>query len=447
MKALWFIQAALFIALQAMPQNSQVKGSKYAGKADSIQCARKLAAFSSAFKKNDYSKAVLPWREIYSKWPGSSESVYQNGVTMYKSFLEAESDSLKRSAYCDTIMMIYDQRIANFGGGGKVFASKGLDLLHYRKDLQREGYGYLKYSVETEGQASGLDVLTEFIAAGASLNRNGLLSNSELRKDYLNTCKLLDAKMNPKNAKANAAVKEARDRIDYSIAGSRALSCREISALFLPKFNSRKNDLQYLKNLRNTLSLGGCEEQSFYADVSERIFQLDPSTVSAYSLAHIYLQIRDYDKCIRYYELAADSALTTDERAQCCYELSVVINNNLHQPRNALRWVNEAISLKPAWGDACIMLAIVYASASGEFDDSIRRKAVYWLAVDILEKARAIDPGVTKKADKLIEEYSEYFPDIEEIFSSRLVEGGSYPIGGWIDRTTTVRARKTGNGD
>jgi tetratricopeptide (TPR) repeat protein len=444
MKALLFIQAAILIAVQAFPQTEAARVSKYGKGADSVRCVRNLSVYSAYYKSNDFEDAIGPWREVFNNCPASRESLYQNGVNMYKSFLEAETDTARKSAFCDTIMMIYDQRIAYFGGEGKNLGRKGRDLLHYRgdqgEDVLREGYGYLKRSVELEGSASTPEILAEFISAGIALHGKGLLSAEQLRRDYFKTSQLLEAQM---NGKTLAKAREAKDYIDFNIPGSKVLSCDELTRIFQPKFLAAKNDIRILKNLGIALGKGDCEDTRLYADVAEKMYNLQPSSISTYRLAHIFLQIRDYDKCIRYYELAADSSRTTDDRAKCCYELAILLNNQLRQPENAVKWANEAISLKPAWGDACILLGIIYASSSGSFEEPIKQKAVYWLAVDILEKAKAVDPSVAKKADKLIAEYSGFFPDIEDVFFYNLTEGGSYSVGGWINRSTTVRAKKT----
>jgi len=49
---------------------------------------------------------------------------------------------------------------------------------------------------------------------------------------------------------------------------------------------------------------------------------------------------------------------------------------------------------------------------------------------------------VAEKANSLINDYSAYFPSVEDVFFNSLQEGQSYSIGGWINRTTTVRGRK-----
>jgi hypothetical protein len=57
-------------------------------------------------------------------------------------------------------------------------------------------------------------------------------------------------------------------------------------------------------------------------------------------------------------------------------------------------------------------------------------------------KAKAIDPGVSGEANKLIGQYSQYMPSREDIFQRTLTEGASFYVGCWIQESTTIRAAK-----
>ncbi|MPM76955.1 hypothetical protein SDC9_123954 [bioreactor metagenome] len=66
---------------------------------------------------------------------------------------------------------------------------------------------------------------------------------------------------------------------------------------------------------------------------------------------------------------------------------------------------------------------------------------VYLVAVDKLQKARAVDPSVASKANSLINRYSAAFMDTETAFMMGIKSGETVFIPGWIGESTTVRLR------
>ena len=59
----------------------------------------------------------------------------------------------------------------------------------------------------------------------------------------------------------------------------------------------------------------------------------------------------------------------------------------------------------------------------------------------MFKKAKSVDPNVTAQANQLITDYSQYFPTKEELFFRSITEGDSYTVGGWINKSTTARAK------
>jgi tetratricopeptide (TPR) repeat protein len=444
LKGLLIALLTMFLATQAFPQKGIDDGSLYGKGEDSLRCLRNLSLYSEFYKHDNFNDAIVPWREIFRECPSSRESLYANGVNMYKAYLEAEKDPLRRTAFCDTIMMIYDQRIKYFGGEGSVLGRKGVDLLRYRRDdgtaFILEGYNYLKKSVEIEKGKSSPVVLTTFITASVTLYSRQAVSNEQLVMDYLTASEILD---NELAVRPSPKSQQAKEAIDLNIRESKALSCELIVKIFEPKFAENQNDPEFLKKVTGFLTDSQCEGEKLFADASEKLYSIEPSALAAYKLARVLLQRKDYEKSAKYYKEAVNLAVSADEKSKYLYELAYVLNNNLNQAEYAASYLIEAIKVKPDWGDPYILLGSVYGSASSLFEDAFIKKTVYWLAVDMFQKAKSVDPGVSDKANSLIADYSAFFPSVEDVFFNSLTEGQSYTIGGWINRSTTVRGRKS----
>ncbi len=443
LKTLLIAFMAAVFAIQAFPQRGVDDGSQYGKGEDSIMCIRNLSLYYEYYKHDNYKDAIVSWRHIYNNCPASRESLYANGVNMYKSFIEAEKDPAKIAAYSDTIMMIYDQRIKYFGGEGNVLGRKGVDLLRYRRDdgneFIQQGYNCLKQSVEIEKDNSSPVVLTTYVSASISLFLRGLLSNEDVVKDYLIASDILDKEL---ARRPSARTKQVKEAIDANIRESKVLSCELIVKVFQPKWEANKEDIEYLKEVTGFLSEAQCESEKLFADASEKLYSLEPSSAAAYKLARVFLQKKNYEKSAGYYKEAISSATSVDDKANYLYELAYVLNNQLEQPEAAATYLYEALKLKPNWGDAYIFLGSIYGASTNLFEDTFVKKSVYWLAVDMFQKAKSVDSGVAEKANSLIADYSSYFPSVEDIFFHSMQEGQSYTVGSWINRQTTVRGRK-----
>ena len=74
--------------------------------------------------------------------------------------------------------------------------------------------------------------------------------------------------------------------------------------------------------------------------------------------------------------------------------------------------------------------------------NEFEQKSVYWAAVDKFLKAKSVDTSLAEDANQMISVYSALFPTTEELFFQGIAVGASYQVGGIVNETTTVRARK-----
>jgi hypothetical protein len=95
--------------------------------------------------------------------------------------------------------------------------------------------------------------------------------------------------------------------------------------------------------------------------------------------------------------------------------------------------------LRPDWGAPYILLANTYANGPKCGEDEFEQRNVYWVVVDKLQKAKAVDPACATIVDPLIRQYSQHFPKKEEGFFRNILEGATVSVGCWIGESTKVR--------
>jgi hypothetical protein len=120
---------------------------------------------------------------------------------------------------------------------------------------------------------------------------------------------------------------------------------------------------------------------------------------------------------------------------------------DLQQARNSARAATKA---NPESGRPYITIADIYARAVSECSGSEMSRndrAVYWLVMDYLNKAKQVDSSVSNIANNRLTSYRKAAPSKEDIFFvDSWTEGSSVQIDGslkscysWISESTTVR--------
>ncbi|HIA35597.1 MAG TPA: hypothetical protein EYN89_02410, partial [Flavobacteriales bacterium] len=146
----------VMVVLAIIPEGSfaQKKGKYGATPEDSIKCVENLSLYIEFYKQKNYNDAIIGWRWVFNNCPKSSKKMYADGASMYKKFAKKEKDPIKKGNLIDTLMIIYDQRIENFGQEGFVLGMKGEAYMQFRKEGVDEAYKVLKNSVSLQGDKS-----------------------------------------------------------------------------------------------------------------------------------------------------------------------------------------------------------------------------------------------------------------------------------------------------
>ncbi len=442
LKILLVAISTVLLALPAFPQDDGTTDKDTGDWKNNETCLKNLSLYYEFYKHKNYKDAINPWRIVYRECPESRESLYAYGVNMYRTFLEQTDDPEKKSAYADTMMMIYDKRMEYFPKSkGDVLGRKGVDLLRFKRQegmkYIKEGYDLLKESIKMEQNKSNPVVLTTFISAGITLFVNGELDNETVINDYMEVSKILDADL---AKRPTTRTKMAKEAIDQNIKDAKVMTCDAIDNIFGPKFEANKDDKKFLSKVLDFMNEAQCEDLPLYIKASEQMYSMEPSAEAAYNLARLFYKKEDFAKARQYYLEAIDKATDSQSKATYYYELGAIELNQGDAPK-AAQYANSAIELRPDWGEPYILLGKAYVAGNNLLGDEFERRTAYWVAVDMFRKAKTVDPNVATQANQLISDYQQYFPTKEDLFFRSISEGDSYTVGGWINRTTTARAK------
>jgi tetratricopeptide (TPR) repeat protein len=442
-KALKTILMATLTFLMMLPAFSQKgieDGSKYGKGQDSINCIKNLSLYREFFKHNNYKDAIGPWRKVFGECPASSERMYVEGITMYRSFIESASDGPVKEHLIDTMLLIYDRRIEFFGGEGNILGRKGVDLLRYRRDdidAIEDAYGFLKRSIELEKLDSRDAVLLTFVNSSITLNKAGRLTDNQSIEDYFMATAIVDQLL----AKSSRWEK-AKASIDELMLTSGLLTCDALNGYFQPQFEANKENKEFLQKVITFYSSAGCDLADIYIAAAEKMYEIDPGPQSAHNLAFLFMRKNEYQKAAEYLKMAVlGVGIDNSTRAEWFYELAVVSSANKNFCE-AIVYAQEAISNKSDFGKAYILLGDAIIASRDNLGEDFEQRTAFWVAADKYTKAKSVDPSVAEEANKKLNDYATQYPNNEEVFFRDLKDGDSYQVKGCINEYTTVRSRQ-----
>ena len=346
-------------------------------------------------------------------------------------------------------MKVHDQRIQYLDGlnklvrtpatKGDIIATKAHDYFTMGGSDNNEAYKMFAEAVASEKHNLPYYVLMEFVDASARKVKADEAHKEQFVQDYIAAAGYASEALN--NAKKESAKKNyqtAKDNIDAHFINSGVATCDNLQAIYAPKVEANKTNLDYLKQVVKVMKMLGCTESEAYFAASEYAHAIEPTAETAIGCGYMYYKKGDFDKCISYFDNAIELEQDPIKKADYTYSAAAVLFSN-KQLSKAKQYARKAIELNGAWGKPYMLIAQMYASSPNWSDEAALNKCVFFAVIDKLQKAKSVDPSCAEEADKLIRTYAGYTPKDEDLFFIGLKKGDAVTLGGWIGETTTIR--------
>ncbi len=433
------ILSVLLIVFQNPGFSQDAITGKESNPTDKLKQGELISTYREFFKREQYDLAVESWWTIFNEYPDISEKLYVDGVTMYRHYIAETPEGQARKAKIDTLMLIYDQRMAYFGGEGNILGRKGSDLLRYRSSDRQEvlaAYGMLKRSLEVQGTTCRESVMLDYISAGLILHQAAMINNSQALEDYFLVTGLLEQEEGSSSRR-----ERTKASIDEMIQKEGILSCEGLDLYFGPQLMQNIGDPELLEKVINAYTFAGCKQSDLYVLATEKLYEIDPGSESAHRLAMLFIGRNDLDKANWYLQMAVlDENLANETRAEWFYELSIVsmaIGNHCE----AIKFANEAKAYRSDYGKAYIALGDAFIASRKHLGDDFQQQSAYWAAADMYQVAARVDPALAEESTQKLASCAAQYPSTEDIFFHDLQEGNNYLVSGCIQENTTIRSR------
>lgn len=463
----------VLVATSTNAQNGVTNEFRFGQGEDSLRCLEAISISNINVKNKAYATAYPEWKFVFTNFPVARVDTYTNGIKILTELIKVESDPQKKEDYIKELMSVYDQQIKYLSylqeitksplSEGQILGRKAMAYIqHYKNANVDTVYNMLSRSVELEKGQSEYTVTERLIKYSAMKYKADNTHGEQLIEDYLNASvyivEVLD-KYHDKIKEYEAKFAEtglARDsmyavnfgkmidasrisksNIDAYFINSGAASCEDLNKIYMPTLDTNKDNIEYLNKVISVMSMLKCTNEDAYLTASEYALAIEPTSKAAMGCGYRYFKRGEIEKAMELFDQAIELETSVTAKAELCYKVGAV-NFSLNKFSKARSYALQALSLNSKYGMPYILIAQCYAAAPNWGDDATLNACTYYLCVDKLERAKAVDPSVKREADKYIATYKKYYPKTEEIFM-RGLSGKSITIGGWINETTTIR--------
>ncbi len=436
---------ALTVGLTAMALPAFAQYEKYDGNVDFTDIDKRLEVSYIGSEPTDNPGELVQgyismmgnyyngqnWPEMHEQWqwliqnaPIASVSIYARGSVMLGQLIKSENTTAEqKKAYLDELMSLFDTRLmylkylnASIPEGKRGRATEGDVLIAKANYYHIYGYGVdgndYTYQKIYDMYAKGINAINEeggrevkglyiqyFFSVSNDLYK---LAPDYYREQYLNdylssteVCeKMLQlAKEETDPEKAQKIVDEY-DRplgiIEQVFAQSGAANPEQLIAMFTPKVEANKTNLDYLRKAMTLLAANDCDTTEVYYKAAEYAYQIEPTYESAIGMAQYSKKEGKLQDMLTYYEKAIELCSTDARRGR----ISLIIANSLinsKQYTGALVYLDKAVGYNADLaGQAYMKKAAVY-TALGQYPQ----------ALNFCDQASAADITVSGSANRL----------------------------------------------
>ena len=400
--------------------------------ADEQKCKENLSMFREYYKQKNYADALSSWRWTFRNCPQSSGNIYKNGPKIIKERIKVDKGN--KSAYIDTLMLVFDQRIQYFGKEGYVIGLKGYELIGVDKSRSEEALGYLQRSIDLEGNNASVQAVYGYMKAMVNLQKSGNKTKADVLEAYAVVSEIIDYNIVNESKTTKNFVRYSEKVEDLFTPYA---NCDDLIALFSQNFDASIEGINAVKKITKLLENKGCTNEQLFFDASSRLYELDPSASSADKMAKMSIAKGKHSDAIDFAIKAIEMEEVENQKAIYYLGLADAYRNagSFSLARSA---VYSALELRNSWGEAYLNLGNIYISGAKNCGSDFNKSTVYWVAVDAFSKALSYD-DTKARASKSINTYSKYFPIKETCFFNGVEVGKSYMIDCWINKATTVR--------
>lgn len=424
---------------------------------DGSNCNSNSSISHEAVRAGNFKDAYQPWKEVLKECPTLRFYTYADGFKILKAFLDEDNkanNNARTSAdykkYFDELMQTHDlrmqyipdfqQRMKGVPSVMDALTTKALDYIAYAPNPDvNVAYGWLSEAVnQLKGESSGA-ALHYFLEMSMNKLKSDPNHTSQFIQDYLNATQYADAALAAADKDSEKErLQLIKDNLVALFINSGAADCESLQNIYGPKVEENKGDLEYLQKVLEIMKMMNCTDQEAYLQASLYSYEIQPTAEAAVGVAYMAFKKGDVAGAVKYFDEAIGMETDDLKKADYAYRAAAMLYSDKKYAQSR-SYAQKAIGFNGNYGAPYILIATLYAASPNWSDESALNKCTYFVVLDKLNRAKAVDPSVAEDANKLIRTYSQYTPAASDLFMLGYKVGDKVTVGGWIGETTTIR--------
>ena len=437
---------------------------------NSEECLQNLSIFAEYAKVKNYVEAYQPWISVRKECPSLNVAIYSYGEKLLKDRIKNATPETLDVETAD-LMNLYDEWLENFptkrniSVKGDIISDKAQAMLDYNTAEKMEIYKTFDLAYKTDAESfsnpKGLYNYFKTLHDLYKLGNQGV-SMEQLFNKYEEVSEKFEVESTKLAKKLDLILKkqengepinsrEVRSKRVYNINQraigtflsnldaiiSKEATCVNLVPLYKRNFEEFKFDAIWLKRAASRMDNKECSDDPFFVTLVEALHTLDPSADSAYYLGILKDKAGDTSEALKYYEESISLQSDPYKKAKILYKIAVKFKN-AGRKSSARSYARKALKFQPSLGRAYLMISNLYAGSANDCGETqFNKRAVYWLAAQMANKAGEVDASIKKLAVKTARSYEGRAPSKTEIFTEGN-QGATIQFDCWIKSSVKV---------
>lgn len=436
-----------------------ISGASFAQAPD--DCAITLSYFIEPAKAQNYEAALPHYEKVIKECPTVSLATYQYAVKMFEWYIKEKNDQSKvkdlirawelrlqyfpdRTSEGEVMTTIaqlkYDNKI---GTNQTQFDAFDQAFKKHPEDFTsgKALYTYFSLAVdlfnEKKKELQKIFDLYDLVTEKLDVEKNNLAEKlTPLMDKDENGSSLTDKEQRAKRVYENNL--DVYNTVAKSVDGKlgQLADCDNLIPLYEKDFESKKNDIEWIKAASNRLDAKDCEG-TLYAKLATRLHELEPSSTSAYLLGKRAEAEGKASKAMEYFNEAADLEKDNSKKARIYFSIA----ENFRKAgnfSNARTYYNRMLEVRPSAGMAYYRIGSMYADSASNCGTTVfEKRAMYWLAAEMMDKAARVDGSVASNAQAAAASYRQRAPQKSDIFEEGMA-GQTIQFKCWVGGSVKV---------
>lgn len=396
--------------------------------------ARELnAAYTDYMKSEQFVEATKPLNWLLVNVPNLNESLYINGVNVYKGAADKTADAAQKRVYQDSVMSIYDKRGELYNNTKRWIENKAYFGYQFYKADKAKIPGVIadfEKAIELNGNINHQLVQAYFDLVYRNYVQNKAYTGEQVLAIYENANKLLD-----KSASEGKDVTNSRATVETLLVNMELIDCNFIETTMGPKLAADPSNEELANQIFKYSVQYKCYSSNSFLAALELIDSKNPTFATSQVRAMRYMAAGDFDKAQPVLEKAFTLAENNKQKGEIQMELAKV-HTQAGRKSAARTAAKEAAALDAELtASAYSLIGDLYMSAFNDCRGGESRAKDY--SIFIAAYAAYQKAGDSKGMGNA----RARFPSKEELFTEGLTPGSSISTGCWVGETVALATR------